>query len=231
MVEVYRRIAPILLLLLVLPATAVRAQDLITGPSSADRLVARDGQPAGSAGASGHSRAADVARFLAGGATALAIHEGGHVAFAELFGASVGARAVHFGPLPFFAITYRGTFSRRESFTVSSAGFWMQHATSETILTWRPHLRSERAMVVKGMLAFDIISSFVYAGSAFAKIGPDQRDPRGMAEALGTSERWMGVLVLAPALLDTWRYFHPDSRWARWASRGVKAGGVLLVIK
>jgi hypothetical protein len=231
---VYRRIAPVLLLLLVLPATAVRAQDLITEsgrPSSSERRVARDQQPAGSAAPSGYSRAAAFAKFLAGGATALAIHESGHLAFAELFGAGVSVKPVHFGPLPFFAITYRGSFSRRESFAVSSAGFWTQQATSEAILTWRPHLRSERAPFVKGLLAFDIIASFFYAGSAFAKIGPDQRDPRGMAEALGTSERWVGVLVLAPALLDTWRYFHPDSRWARWASRGVKVGAVVLVVR
>lgn len=233
-VAVYRWIAPVLLILLVLPATAVRAQELLTEPGrplSAGGLVSRDAQSAGTAEASGHSRAAAFGTFLAGGAMALGVHESGHVVFAELFGAGVSAKAVHFGPLPFFAITYRGTFSRRERFAVSSAGFWMQHATSETILTLRPHLRRERAPVVKGMLAFDVISSFFYAGAAFAKVGPGERDTRGMAEALGTSERWVGLLVLAPAVLDTWRYFHPDSRWARWASRGVKVGGVLLVIK
>jgi hypothetical protein len=38
-------------------------------------------------------------------------------------------------------------------------------------------------------------------------------------------------MVLAPALLDTWRYFHPHAKWARWTSRGVKIGMVVLVVR
>ena len=51
-----------------------------------------------------------------------------------------------------------------------------------------------------------------------------------MAE-IGVDERAIGVIVIAPALLDAYRYFRPDSRWAKWASRVVKAGGVVLVVK
>jgi hypothetical protein len=32
-------------------------------------------------------------------------------------------------------------------------------------------------------------------------------------------------------VLDGWRYFHPDARWAAWASRGVKAGMLLLLLR
>ena len=36
---------------------------------------------------------------------------------------------------------------------------------------------------------------------------------------------------LAPAVLDTWRYLKPESRWAAWTSRAMKVGAVLMVVK
>jgi hypothetical protein len=209
-----------LFLVWLLAAAPVCAQD---APAEPSRPTATPGRAPG--------RAVTIGAFLAGSGLAFGIHESGHALFGGLFGADVGVKGVHFGPLPFFAITYSGNLSRREQFAISSAGFWMQHATSEVILTRRPHLRSERAPLVKGMLAFDILSSVAYAGAAFAEKGPIERDTRGMAAALGTSERWMGLVVLAPAVLDAWRYLHPDARWARWSSRGIKVGGLLLVLK
>jgi hypothetical protein len=44
-------------------------------------------------------------------------------------------------------------------------------------------------------------------------------------------ERLIGALILAPALLDAWRYFHPDARWAAWTSRGVKVGMVVMIVR
>jgi hypothetical protein len=38
-------------------------------------------------------------------------------------------------------------------------------------------------------------------------------------------------MVLAPAVLDAYRYFKPDSRWAAWSSRAMKVGWVILVLK
>jgi hypothetical protein len=38
-------------------------------------------------------------------------------------------------------------------------------------------------------------------------------------------------MVLAPAVFDALRYYKPDTRWLRWASRAAKAGSVLLLIK
>jgi hypothetical protein len=52
---------------------------------------------------------------------------------------------------------------------------------------------------------------------------------------MGTSarvdERWIGALILAPAVLDTVRYFNPNAKWATWASRGVKVGLVVMVAR
>jgi hypothetical protein len=52
-----------------------------------------------------------------------------------------------------------------------------------------------------------------------------------MSDAAGLDERWIGAVVLAPAVLDSWRYFRPESRAAVWMSRAAKLGGVLLTIR
>jgi len=174
---------------------------------------------------------AQAAKFLAGGALGLAAHESGHLFFDAVFDAGVGVRKVDFHGVPFFAITHRTGLSPRREFTISSAGFWVQHGVDEWMLTRRPALRRARAPLAKGVLTFNVLASVAYAGAAFTRTGPPERDTRGMADAARIDERWVGALVLAPALLDAWRYFHPDARWAAWASRGVKVGMVVLVVR
>jgi len=176
-------------------------------------------------------RVADVATFLAGGVLALGMHEGGHLVFDVAFDASPTITHVQFGPFPFFAISHRGDLSPRREFTVSSAGFWVQEVTNEWLLTKRPHLRREHAPLAKGVFVFNVLNSIGYSAVAFAKAGPTERDTRGMATGIGVDERAIGAVVLAPALIDAYRYFRPESHWAKWASRIAKAGGVLLVLK
>ena len=175
------------------------------------------------------SKASQWLQFLGGAATGLVAHESGHVFFDVVFDASPGVKRIEFSGIPFFAITH-DTVSAREEFTISSAGFWVQHATSEWLLTSHPHLKDERAPFLKGWLAWNVAASGVYSVAAFGRFGPPERDTRGMATSLDVPEPWIGVLIAAPAALDTWRYLHPESRWARWASRATKVGAVLLVI-
>lgn len=170
------------------------------------------------------------ASFLAGGAIGLATHEAGHVVAALAVGEKPGLRRVDFHGIPFFAITHDSVSPRRE-FLISSAGFWVQHAENEWLLGRRPNLRRERAPLVKGVFTFNVLASAAYAGAAFARTGPAERDTRGMAASSRLDERWIGALVLAPAVLDAWRYFHPDAKWAAWTSRGVKIGMVVLVVR
>ncbi len=172
-----------------------------------------------------------AAKFLLGAAAGLGLHEGGHLLFDGLFGVRPTLKKVDFGGIPFFAITHPAGLPRREEFTISSAGFWIQHASSEIVLTRHPRLRDESAPTLKGLLAFNVLASVAYGSAALAQAGPAERDTRAMAGSLGVSEAWVGALVLVPAGLDAWRYFHPDSRWAAWLSRGVKVGTVLLVIR
>lgn len=179
----------------------------------------------------GPRRAGDVARFFGGAAVGLAAHETAHLAFDLAWGAHPGIEKVDFAGIPFFAITHDPGLPPRREFTISSAGFWTQHAGSEWILTRRPRLRGQRAPFTKGVLAFDLLASVAYAGAAFARAGPEERDTRGMGQSLGLGEAGVGALVLAPALLDGYRYVRPEARWAKWASRSLKAGMILLVLK
>lgn len=172
-----------------------------------------------------------VVLFLTGAATGLGAHEAGHVIADLAFGEKPGLKKVDFHGIPFFAITHRSGRPNNEEFVISSAGFWMQQAGNEWLLSKRPQLKSEQAPFAKGYFAFNVLASVAYAGAAFAKTGPAERDTRGMATSSRLDERWIGALVLAPALLDAWRYYHPDSKWATWSSRGVKIGMVVMVVR
>ena len=178
-------------------------------------------------------------KFVGGAALALALHESGHLVFDAAFDAQPRLEAIRFGPFPFFAVTHRSGLPPREEFTISSAGFWVQEVTDEWLLAdgrvrgmgaRRPGT-GNGAWLAKGMLAFNILNSTGYAFVAFAKAGPSERDTRGMADSIRVDERAIGLVVLAPALLDGYRYFRPDSRVTVWLSRGVKIGSVLLVLR
>ncbi len=168
---------------------------------------------------------------MAGAAAGLVAHEGGHLLLNVVFDADPGIRRVDFHGIPFFAISHRGDLSPRREFAVSSAGFWIQHAGSEWLLTTHPNLRRESAPFKKGVFAFNVLASAAYAGAAFAETGPDERDTRGIAVSSRIDEPWVGAMILAPALLDVWRYFDADAKWIVWVSRAVKAGAVLLIVR
>jgi hypothetical protein len=209
-------------------AAAIVAVLILSGrPAAAQTQDARAGRQEGRAD-SGIKKAAG---FLGGAALAFGAHEAAHIVADLSLGAVPRLKAVDFHGIPFFAITPQGDLSNRQLFVISSAGFWAQHAVSEWILTRDPALRAHRAPVRKGMLAFNVLASAAYAGTAFARTGPVERDTRGMADGARLDERTVGALLLAPAVLDTIRYYNPEAKWATWASRGAKLGLVLLVIR
>jgi hypothetical protein len=171
-----------------------------------------------------------AAKLIGGAAVGLALHESAHVVADVASGVAPRVEKVTFGPLPFFAITHNSVSPARE-FVISSAGFWTQHAVSEFLLTTRPALKDEQAPVLKGLLAFNVLTSVAYAGAAFARVGPPERDTRGMAVAAGVDEPVIGATILAPAILDTVRYFAVRSPYVVWGSRVAKIAGALLVVK
>jgi hypothetical protein len=179
-----------------------------------------------------HAAAAQngLTTFLGGAATAFAAHESGHLLLDAVFGSGVDLRKVNAGPFPFFAITHHPVSPVRE-FAISSAGFWVQHATDELILTGRPQLRTEHAPFLKGMLAFNTLTSAGYAVAAFTQRGPAERDTRGIAISSRLDEPWIGAAILLPAAFDAVRFYRPEQKWAKWASRATKIGGALLIAR
>lgn len=169
-------------------------------------------------------------KLIGGAAVGLGLHESAHVVADVASGVAPGLKKVTFGPIPFFAITHDAVPPGRE-FVISSAGFWMQHAVNEYVFGTHPNLRDDSAPVLKGILAFNILTSVAYAGAAFARTGPAERDTRGIAVSAGVDEPVIGAVILVPAVLDTARYFGKDSRWIVWASRAAKIGGALVVVK
>src|SRR3954471_14160885 len=209
-----RRHAP-LIVCLVLLAGAGRLAAQTSAPDSAQQS---------------HSTGKRIASFLVGGAIGLGAHEMGHVVADLALGQTPELKKVNFHGIPFFAITHPSGQTPWKEFTISSAGFWVQNVENEVLLHRRPQLRAERAPLAKGVFAFNVITSVAYAGVAFAQTGPPERDTRGMAESARVDEPLIGAFLLAPAVLDGWRYFHPGSKGAMWVSRALKAGMVLLVL-
>lgn len=171
-------------------------------------------------------------RFLSGGAAGLAIHEGGHLAFDLGFHAHPRTKRISFAGIPFFNIDH-DVVSRRKTYVIAAAGLWAQGLSAEWILTRDPDLRSRSAPFKKGVFAFHIATSLIYSGAAFGRIGPEGRDTFGMARSLGSdgiAEPWAGTFFFAPAVLDAYRYFHPEAKWAVWASRVTKVAPMLLTL-
>jgi hypothetical protein len=210
---------------------AAQVVTVILGIAEVARAQEPERQPDPPAAPSEHRTTSALAGFLAGAAVGLAAHESGHLLFDGLFRADPGIKRVSFHGLPFFAITHKSGLSPRREFVIDSAGFWVQEATNEFILSRRPNLRRERAPFVKGVFAFNVLASAAYAGAAFARTGPVERDTRGMADTLRWKEPYVGLLILIPAVLDAFRFYHPDARWAAWGSRASKIGGVVLILR
>jgi hypothetical protein len=180
---------------------------------------------------SNEQRTASVLTFLAGGAVGLGAHETGHLLFDGIFDAHPRLKRVSFHGIPFFAITHDSGLAPRKEFVIDSAGFWVQHAGNEIILARHPNLRQTGSPFVKGLFAFNVLTSVGYSTAGFFRTGPVERDTRGMADALRWKEPVIAALLLVPAVLDAVRYYHPEAKWAVWGSRGVKVGMVLLVVR
>ena len=169
-------------------------------------------------------------RFIAGGAAGLVIHEAGHIATGLATGANPGLKRIDYGIIPFFAISH-DPVSRRREYVISSSGFHAQHLANEWLVK---HEATSKSAFRKGWLTFNLATSAVYAAAAAGTFGPPERDTRGMAISLGPEgvpEPVIGILVIAPAALDGIRYFKGDPKWARWSSRALKAGLLLIALR
>lgn len=173
----------------------------------------------------------DLKPLLGGALAGLALHESGHYLLNLGLHTDPYLKRVDTAGIPFFAVTYRKDVTPRQEFAIAAAGFWAQHGMAEAILAKYPRVWQEAPMGVRGAFAFHLATSFVYAYAALAKSGPPERDTLGMARGLDIHERWVGLAVLLPALLDLYRSFHPDAPGATWTSRSLKIGFVVALTR
>ena len=166
--------------------------------------------------------AGDASEFFKGAALGFVCHETGHVIANLAVGSHPYLKRVDFAFIPFFTIQPDHPLTPREHYLTASAGFGAQFLVNEWLLDKHPNLAHEDEPFLKGLAAFNFWLGVGYALDGFTGYGPDERDTKGMADALGCSESVVGALVLAPTLLDAYRYRHPSCRWARDVSRGLK---------
>jgi hypothetical protein len=180
----------------------------------------------------------DVALFTGGVATALVAHEAGHGLANLALGNVPHLESVQFlGVVPFFAIApdiecRAGSCFRRDGsafgpgrpglLLILLAGFDVQHATDEALLTLDPRLRESHAPFRTGLLAFNTLTSVAYAVANLAGIEPSAGDLAGAVRDARASRAVLSLSLLGIAGLDLGRWAVPDLAWLAWASRAAK---------
>jgi hypothetical protein len=181
-----------------------------------------------------------AAMVTAGFVTAFFAHETGHVVTNLLLGNSPHFETTTvLGFVPFPVISprlrcddagctrYDGAAfpsGRRGKFVIVTMGFDVQHALDELVLDLTPDLRYRDAPWRKGLLAFGILTSCLYSAAAMLGVEDSHGDLSGAASMARVNERLLALGLLAPAILDAYRYMVPSTRWAPWVSRAAKAG-------
>jgi len=199
-------------------------------PTLASREAADEQKKGLDLGPIGTWQTNDILPFLGGGLLGLVLHESGHLGAGYAVNGHPRIVGVHDGGVSFFAVSY-DPLPARKRYEVSAAGFWVQFGSAEVVLKQHPHLWQDDAPVAKGVFAFHIVTSLVYAYGALVKAGPQERDTLNMAQALGIHEKYVGMAVLSTALLDLYRSFYPEARWATYTSRSLKVGFVFALTK
>lgn len=194
-------------------------------------LTSPTAKPAPKLPAPGGPWAGDPAKFFEGAFVGFLGHEAGHLITNTAMDTDPYLMSVNYGPIPFFTIEPGRPLNRHEHYITSSAGFNATNLIDEWLLTAHPRLSQEDKPLLKGIASFDFWVNVGYAATAFAGTGPDQRDTKGMADALGWPEWEIGALILVPTGLDTYRYKHPDAKWATTLSRIAKAYMIWLSVQ
>lgn len=176
--------------------------------------------------------------FLGGATIAFVAHETGHLVTNLAYGNTPKLEGITtFGVIPFVAVAPRircsdtgctkhdgSRFSGGHpgKYNIVTAGYDVQHLTTEVLLTLEPDLRWRRAPLRKGLFAFDILLSVGYALSSMTGTESNFGDAGTAADTARLSRTTFAAVLLAPAVLDVYRYLQPRSKWAPWASRAAK---------
>jgi hypothetical protein len=204
-------------------------------PVSADVAT----EPASSAPAQTHSFGRTLGIGSLGVLSGFLAHEAGHITANLAMGNVPSFQGFMYGGfVPFFAITPRmecteegctdhagNDFApgRRGKYLIVTAGYHVQHISDEIILSRTPNLRGEYAPFRKGMLLFNVFLSTFYAAGAWTGLQDPHGDLEGAAQLSGIDQTLLSLALVAPAVIDTYRYFAPGSaRWSAWAGRASK---------
>lgn len=169
-----------------------------------------------------YRRAGDYGWFALGALTAFVVHEGSHLTLDAVLRTHPTIEPVRLGRVPFFAIQPNRVRSDRQLYAIAMMGFLAEAITDDIVLTRRPHLRSNHAPFLEGMLGFNTGLDVGYSITGLANVGPPQSDVNSMARAARIPRWAVGLMLLVPAAFDVVRYVEPEAKWAPWVSRGAR---------
>lgn len=186
------------------------------------------------------SRARTFGLGALGFVTGFLSHEAGHLAANLALGNVPRLEGfLVWGFVPFFSIApgircegeacvtrdgSRFAAGRRGKYFIVSAGFHVQHLTDELLLSLDPELRFRDSPLQKGLLLFNVFLSTMYVVGEWTGLSDPHGDLGGMRQMSGYDGRLLSLSLLAPAVLDAYRFFYPGSAgWSAWAARGAKA--------
>lgn len=112
---------------------------------------------------------------------------------------------------------------------IASAGFVMQWATSEMILSDMPDVLYRNEPFLQEWLALNVTLALAYAITCASGIESDFGDASGLATHGHMPRSATAALVATPALVDAARAVWPERPWIKWAARASKLVFVGLV--
>lgn len=107
----------------------------------------------------------------------------------------------------------------RDHAFIAWSGIMSQQITNEYILTKHPRLIDEDEPLLKGMFLFNI---FIPAFYTFESNRDENSDLRLLRRDLDINRGVVNSMVLVPAALDVYRYYHPEKKRLRLYSRIAK---------
>lgn len=116
---------------------------------------------------------------------------------------------------------------RRDHALIAYSGILFQNITNEILLTRHPRLIDEDRPFLKGMFFFNLFLPLFYT---FESRSDANSDLRLLQQDLGYDKWQVNAIVLIPAALDAYRYYHPEKKRLRTYARIAKVVPVIICL-
>ncbi|MFH1539072.1 MAG: hypothetical protein ABIH66_08935, partial [bacterium] len=116
---------------------------------------------------------------------------------------------------------------RRDHALIAYSGLLFQNITNEILLTRHPRLIDEDRPFLKGMFFFNLFLPMFYT---FESRSDDNSDLRLLQQDIGYDKWQVNAIVLVPAALDAYRYYHPEKKRLRTYARIAKTIPVVICL-